>query len=143
ADARLRDLADVGPPLGHLPARDPLTQVLAQLVDAHGRALLDHDARERPLVPTGIGHADHGRLDDQRVAHEVVLELDGRDPLAARLDDVLGPVGDLDVAALVERPDVAGAQPSVVELLGRRVAVVGAGDPRAPHLDLAHHYAGP
>ena len=95
------------------------------------RRPLDHDAGERALVPPRVGDADDRRLDDLRVRHEVALELDRRDPLAARLDDVLGPVGDLDVAPLVEGADVAGAQPAVVELLGRRVAVVRAGDPRA------------
>ena len=66
-----------------------------------------------------------------------------RDPLAARLDDVLGAVGDLDEAPGVDGADVAGAQPAVVELLGRRVAVVAGGDPRAAHLDLAYGLAVP
>src|SRR2546422_6142750 len=66
-----------------------------------------------------------------------VLELDRGDPLAARLDDVLGAVGDLDEAVRVDRAHVAGAEPAVVELLGPVLAVVGRRDPRTAHLDLA------
>ena len=105
--------------------------------------LAAHDARERTLVPPRVGDRDHRRLDDVGVRHQVALELDRRDPLAARLDDVLRAVGDLHVAVGRDAGDVAGAQPAVVELLGRGVAVVGAGDPRAPALDLAHRLAVP
>jgi hypothetical protein len=44
---------------------------------------------------------DEGRLQIQR-----------GDPLAARLDDVLGPVADRDVALGVDAADVAGAEPA-------------------------------
>src|SRR5262249_15326419 len=72
------------------------------------------------------------------MAHDRVLELDRRDPLPAALDDVLGAVGDLDVAVGIDVDDVAGAEPPVVERLRRaRVLVVARGDPGTAHLELA------
>src|SRR5262249_9057563 len=96
-----------------------------------------------PLLPLRVGYADHRRLDHIGMPHQLVLELDGRDPFPARLDDVLGPIGDLDEPVLVDATDVAGAQPTMVELVGCRIAVVAAGDPRTPHLDLPHGRAVP
>ena len=77
--------------------------------------------------------------------HQRVLELDRRDPLAARLDHVLRAVLDLDVAARMERHDVAGLEPAVLgpafRLVGR--VEVAARDPRAADLELAHRLAVP
>ena len=89
------------------------------------------------------GIADDGGLDDVGMRHDLVLELDRRDPLAARLDDVLGAVGDLDEALRVDGADVAGAEPAVVKFVRRSIPVVGTGDPRAAHLDLAGGLAVP
>ena len=52
-----------------------------------------------PLLPAVVGHADHRRLEHVGVGHDLALELDRGDPLAAGLDDVLGAVGDLHEAA--------------------------------------------
>src|SRR4030095_1014753 len=68
----------------------------------------------------------------------MVFELDRGDPLSTRLDDVLGAVGDLDEPLLADATDVPRAQPTVVELVGGRVSVVAARDPRPAHFDLAH-----
>ena len=70
------------------------------------------------------------------MGHEGVLELHRGDPFPAGLDDVLGPVGDLDEAEGVDRPHVTGAQPPLVELLRGIHAVVGARDPRPAGFDL-------
>src|SRR4029077_18294258 len=73
-----------------------------------------------------------------------VLELDGRDPFAAGLDHVLGPVDDLDVAVGVDPGDVARAEPAVLGQPVRVIAVVvRASDPWTPHLDLAERDAVP
>src|SRR5207253_11029985 len=58
-------------------------------------------------------------------------------------DDVLRPVSDAQISVGRHAGDVAGAEPPVVELLGRRVAVVGARDPRPSGLDLADRVAVP
>jgi hypothetical protein len=60
------------------------------------RALgLRHHAGQRALLPLRVGNADHGGLGHAGVRHDLVLELHRADPLAARLDHVLGAVGDL------------------------------------------------
>ena len=80
-----------------------------------------------------------------RVPHQRVLERDGRDPLAAGLDEVLRAVLDLDVAVRLDGDDVAGLEPAVVRpaigALGR--LVVRGRDPDAAHLELAHRLAVP
>ncbi len=82
---------------------------------------VDHDAGQRALGPLLVGDADRRRPRRRPGAPaSSVLQLDRGDPLPAGLDHVLGPVGDLEVAAVVDGADVAGAQPAVVELLRRR-----------------------
>ena len=88
-------------------------------------------------VQRSSGMAMTAASSDVRVRDELLLELDRRDPLAARLDDVLRAVGDPDEAALVDRRDVAGAQPAVVELLRRVDAEVARRHPRSADLELA------
>ena len=71
--------------------------------------------------------------------HQLVLELDRRDPLAARLDEVLGAVDKADPTLGVHRGDVAGAQPSVVgeAVASARIGVVRRRDPVAAALQFA------
>ena len=118
---------------------------LAQLVVGRRRPLPQHDDRERPLRPLLVGHGDDRGLGDGRVAHERVLERDRGDPLAARLDEVLRAVLDLDVAVRLDGDDVAGLEPAVVRPAVRAVrrVVVGGRDPDAAHLELAHRLAVP
>ena len=88
---------------------------LAQLVGGGAsRPRWSDDRRQRALAPPLVGHADDAGLEHRRVGHQRVLQLDRADPLAAGLDDVLGPVGQREEAVGGERADVAGAQPAVV-----------------------------
>ena len=121
AHARLGQLVDEGPPFGEPPPRHPARQELEKRIGFGARLVRsDHHHHQGPLVPPGVGNADHGRLEDRRVGHHLVLQLDRRDPLAAGLDDVLGPVRDLHEAPVVEPPHVPRPQPAVVEPVGRR-----------------------
>ena len=43
-----------------------------------------------------------------------IFDIDGADPLAARLDDVLGAIGDLHRPVLVDIGDVAGVEKAVL-----------------------------
>ena len=61
-----------------------------------------------------MGDADCRRLGDARTADRGIFELDRADPFAARLDDVLRAVGDLQGAVRVEGGDVAGVKPLLV-----------------------------
>src|SRR5262245_25794649 len=114
ADRRLRDFVHELEPVGEPPLREARGEELAQLLVRDLGALLQHDDRERPLRPLVIGHGDDRRLGDGLVPHERVLERDRRDPLAARLDEVLGAILHLDEAVGVDAHDVACPEPAVV-----------------------------
>ena len=78
------------------------------------------------------------------MADREILEIDGRNPFAARLDHVLGAVGDLHVAVVVDGGDVAGVEPAV--LFEHRVAfdlVIALGHRRPAHLQAAEGLAVP
>src|SRR5262245_47291064 len=73
------------------------------------------------------------------MSHDHVLQIDARDPLATRLDDVLCAVHDLDIALRVNGRDIAGLEPAVRrKTVGRFEVIVAADDPRTPDLYLAH-----
>src|SRR5688572_29224636 len=87
-------------------------------------------------------HADHRGLGDARAAHGGVLEIDRADPLAARLDHVLRPVGDHHRAVRLDLADVAGHEPVVLEELAPAVALyVAIHYPRAAHHEIARDAA--
>jgi hypothetical protein len=73
--------------------------------------------------------------------HQVGLQLDRGDPLAARLDDVLRAVGDGQVPVRADRADITGPQPAVAELRRVRITVVAGRDPGPAHLQLADRLA--
>src|SRR5919198_1534128 len=106
ANRRLRNLLDELDAVGQLPLRELRRDELAEIVARRVLALLQHDDGQRPLLPLLVRHSDHRGLRDGRVAHDRVLERDGGDPLAARLDDVLRAVLDVDAAALLDGHDV-------------------------------------
>src|SRR5207237_7782531 len=86
ADAGLRNLRDEAPPLGYLPLRDARGEELGEVGRCDIRARLAHHAREWPLLPAGVAHADDARLDDVGARHQVALELHPADPLAPAFD---------------------------------------------------------
>src|SRR5580658_6105481 len=129
AHAGLGYFFDEGPSLRNPPARDARSEIGAEGDGVDGRAGLAHNAGQRPLVPLFVGNADHRRFKNFGVVDDRILELYGRDPFAAGLDDVLGPVGDADVALPVDDAYIAGAQPSIVKFFGKVGAIIGRRDP--------------
>src|SRR4051794_24784537 len=81
--------------------------------------------------------ADHGRFRDRRVADRKIFQLDGRDPLTARLDDVLGAVGNLHVSMTIDGRDVARIEETVLVEDDLVLFVVGASDGRPTRLEPA------
>ena len=118
-------------------------QSLAEFVDLllrAGHALLDLDDGGGDLAKTGIGQADHGHVLDLVVGAQEVLDLHRVDVLAARDDDVLFAVHQVDEAVLVLAGHIAGVEPAVVEHLicGLGVLVVALHDAGAVDGQLAH-----
>src|SRR3989441_12731526 len=139
-DAGLGDGVDDLDLVGQRPSGELRPQEVEDLRGLDDAPRFRHHAGEGPLDPLGMAHRDDRRLEHLRVRHDQVLDVHARDPLAARLDQVLGPVGDLDVALGVDRGDVPGAEPTVRREAVRRleVVVVRRDDPGTAHLELAH-----
>src|SRR5271166_1595136 len=57
-------------------------------------------------------HADHRCLSDGGMLYSKILQLDGTDPFATGLDDILRTVGDLHVTVGVQGGHVAGGKPA-------------------------------
>ena len=102
---------------GELPFREPLRAVRDHRPRAELRTRRAHDEGDRTLVPPRMRLRDDRRLRHAVEADDVVLEVDRRDPLAARLHQVLGTVGDDEVLLRVDGRDVSGDEPSVPELV--------------------------
>src|SRR6266851_4188091 len=58
---------------------------------------------------------DDRRFSNRGMRDREIFDVDGADPLAARFDDVLGAVGDLNEAVFIERRHVAGRKPAVAQ----------------------------
>ena len=109
-------------------------QVLGAMRDEafrRGRgAVARHDDGGDPLVALRVRQADHvGELHGRHLRQHR-LDLRRRDVDAAGLDHLLQPPAEVEEAVRVQQPEVAGAEPAVVEALRveRGVLVVAAGD---------------
>ena len=89
----------------------------------------DRQVGAADLAEPVVGHADDRGLGDTVEPREGLLDLRGVDVEPAADVHVFEPVGDLEVAALVEGPDVAGVQPPVgVDRRGGGLRVVEVAD---------------
>ena len=78
------------------------------------------------------------------MATGAVLDVHRADPFTARLDDVLGPVGDLQVAVFTDGSDVPGAEPAVRPVRSRFVQFeIAAADPGSTDHEFARALAVP
>ena len=107
--------------LRHLEMRDAVAAPVDDLGGRHAlRARLQRHERARRLAPVRIRPRDHRRLHHLRMAVQALLDLERADVLAARDDDVLAAVLDLDVAVRMPDGEVAGVVPAVRERRLRR-----------------------
>src|SRR5260370_20247080 len=109
---------------GRLEARDvPLAEV-DDLCLARALAPLEGDEGPGPLAPFFITDGHYFALHHRGVPGHALLDLDGRDVLAARDDDVLLAVAQLDVAVGMPDPDVARVEPAAPAGLRGRVPLL-------------------
>ena len=97
------------PPFRHLALIDRAARTSGSTVRP-GRGTTSSSGRSSHF---GCARRDDRRLGDVGVRDGDVLQRDRADPLAARLDHVLGAVGDLHVAVGIDGRDVAGGEPAV------------------------------
>ncbi|MPL88378.1 hypothetical protein SDC9_34398 [bioreactor metagenome] len=114
-----------------------------ELLVAHLRARAQLDEGAGRLAPAFVRAGDDGRFHHFGVLVEHVLDLDRGDVLAARDDDVLRAVLQLDIAIGVHHPEVARGEPAAGKGLvgGGGVLEVPLHHVVAAHEDLAHRHA--
>ena len=100
---------------------------------------LQHDCGDHLLAQARVRNRKRGGVDDagKRAQHRV--DLRGRDLVAAAVDLLLDATGEMELAGVVEVPEVAHPEPAVDEARGieLRIVVVAVEHLRPAHLDLA------
>ena len=122
---------------GQLVRRQPTPQEVAHAVLVDGAAGLGHGAHHHDLAQGGVGHADRQRAVQAGMAQELVVDLDGRDVGAPRLDEVRGAPHPVQLPLVVDEPGVAGGEEAVgvEDLLGGDLQVaLHEGGPLDPDL---------
>src|SRR5205823_3789104 len=90
------------------------------LLLAHVGAGAQGDKRFRSLAPVRMGNADDRALEHGWMGADYLLDLDARDVLSSRDDDVLAAVPELDVSVWVPHPEVTRVKPAAAKCsLGR------------------------
>ncbi|MFC0280802.1 hypothetical protein ACFOHK_00435 [Falsigemmobacter intermedius] len=80
-------------------------------------------------------HRDQGGSQHARAFQDLVFHIDRTDPLAARFDDILHPVGEMQIAVGINAAQIAGAKPAVFAQKIPLDAVIAADDPGASDAD--------
>ena len=141
-DRGVRDLINEDDVVGHPPAGDLAFEKVEQSLPVGDSPLRERDNQQRALVPFGMTRADDRHLTHIGMTHDNVFEVYRRDPLAARLHQILRAIGDVDVSVLVDDRDVAGIEKAVAihdGLVGRTEVI--AHDARPAGLQVAHRLA--
>ncbi|MEZ5168346.1 MAG: TIGR03564 family F420-dependent LLM class oxidoreductase [Acidimicrobiales bacterium] len=114
-----RDVVDHVHLAGHLVVGHPVATPRGELADVELGPRGEHHEGAADLTHPFVGHADHGRSGYRVVGQQRVLDLGRVRVEAAHDEHVLQPADDAEVAALVERPQVAGVEPTIgVDRLG-------------------------
>ncbi len=85
-------------------------------------APLAHSDQQWPFLPARMGNGDHCRLGDAGMVEGAAFDGDAGNPFAARLDDVLRAIDDVEAAVGVDACHVAGRQPATGQLLLLQIA---------------------
>src|SRR6185369_6346438 len=104
--------------------RKPFAAEVDDVLLARGGAFLECHERARRLAPFLVGPRHHRAFQHGRMAVDHALDLDRRDVLAARDDDVLGAVLQLDIAVGVADAEIAGVEPAAREGVVGRLGVL-------------------
>jgi hypothetical protein len=98
-----------------------------------------HDGGDDILPEPCIRDAKNRRLGHGGMAHQDLIDLVRHDLLPAAVDDLIAPPGEVEVAELVQDPQVTGAKPPAGEKRGRiRLGIIQITreNPRPAHGDL-------
>src|SRR5690606_38037483 len=106
---------------GTLVARQMLPAPLDNFLGGGLRARLQLDEGKGRLTPLLVRLGNDCNSGDRRVLVDRVLDLDGRDVLATRDDDVLGAILELNVAVRVQHAEVTRVEPAARKGFRRRL----------------------
>ena len=115
-------------------------QIAAQIERRCGFSAPQNDRGGDVLPQPRMRYGKSGGLGNRRMIHEHLIDLEGRDLLAAAVDEFLGPADDREKAVGVDAAQIAGAEPAIGESGAVRLGVVdvAGGHARTLHHDLAH-----
>src|ERR1700690_4086641 len=106
------------PPLDHLPREEREDFLPFEIVFRFA-----HDEQQGPLFPARMLDADDRRHGHGEVTDGHIFQVNQTDPFPAGLDQILGPISDLDRALVVDGGNVAGREPPIDERRGIRFVV--------------------
>ncbi len=107
----MRESVDEHDVVGDLPLRQLAREEFEDRRLGRLPAVAWMDDQQRSLLPHGMRDCDDRGFKNVRMRHREVLDLDGGNPLAARLDDVLEAIRELDVAVRIDGADIARSEP--------------------------------
>jgi len=107
----------------HLEPGQPLSAVRGELFSGDRRPRLEDEKALGTSPPPRIGNANNRRLHHRGMLVQRALHLRGGDVLPTRDDEVLLSVLDVEVAVLIDPPNVAGVEPTLPDGSGRRLQV--------------------
>ena len=135
-------LINEGDVIGHPPFSNLALEKFQQVVFAdNGTGFLDHD-EQWAFIPFRMNDSNHCRFCYIGVGEGKILQVNGTDPFAAGLNDVLRAIGNLHEAIGVDGGYIAGGEPAVRR---KRIPTftlkVFAHDPGATHQQIAEGFA--
>src|SRR6266478_7997890 len=98
---------------GHPPLRHSFRKKGKNIQPLQTVSGLAYHEQQRPLLPFGMLHADDGGGSYRRMSNGGIFQVDRTDPLAARLDQILDAVANLQDTARIDGRDIAGGKPAV------------------------------
>src|SRR5690242_410155 len=119
------DLRQQHDPARHLEIRQAMGDEIAELPLGGLVPLAQHHGGGHLLPQLVVGHGEGQRLGDAGMIHQHLVDLAGRDLLAAAIDDLLEAPADGEIALGIEEAEIAGAEPAVAEGLAIGLRIVG------------------
>src|SRR5262249_7366979 len=119
AGRRLRQRVEELHEARHREPRHPLLAVVEQRLGSEPLPRLEHHAPLDLVLTALVGRLDghHGALRDERMGADDLLDLEGRDVLAAPPDAILDPVDEEQTPPRVEASGIPGMEPEILPSL--------------------------
>ncbi len=108
----------------HLERRQQVIEEVYELRRCDAGAWLQHDGRPDILAQPRMRHREGCRLAHRQMAQQRLLDVVGRDLLAAAIDDLLGAADDGEETLLVDHAQIARRQPIILQAARHAVDIL-------------------